>query len=151
MVYTSYILAPHLPHVCGRGIDINTTASRTTTATSRAAIMTSRVLACLSSILTTPISRRAGLPARTIIAPMPQQSNNYFKIVGLNRATLPYTSCCGARVPHGFEGLEDQMNKNTNLCLDVVRDSLRDKRGEYQNGAIRYCSTIQETQMLIST
>lgn len=27
------------------------------------------------------------------------------------------------------------MNKNTNLCLDVVRDSLRDKRGEYQNGA----------------
>ena len=27
------------------------------------------------------------------------------------------------------------MNKNTNLYLDVVRDSLRDKRGEYQNGA----------------
>ena len=27
------------------------------------------------------------------------------------------------------------MNKNANLCLDVVRDSLRDKRGEYQSGA----------------
>lgn len=27
------------------------------------------------------------------------------------------------------------MKKNTNLCLDVVRDNLRDKRGEYQSGA----------------
>lgn len=27
------------------------------------------------------------------------------------------------------------MRKNTNLCLGNVRDSLRDKRGEYQSGA----------------
>lgn len=27
------------------------------------------------------------------------------------------------------------MKKNTNLCLDVVRDDLRDKHGEYQSGA----------------
>ena len=27
------------------------------------------------------------------------------------------------------------MKKNTNLCLDVVRDDFRDKRGEYHNGA----------------
>lgn len=41
-----------------------------------------------------------------IIALMPQRSNNFFKIVEPNRANMPYTSWCGAKVPHGFEGKE---------------------------------------------